>query len=192
MGNHFHILVRMHTDSAFSDEQIKQRYVDFFGSEALFSEDNIGHYREKWSSLSEFLKAIKQTFSRAFNKRHHRRGTLWGERFKSLIVEDGETLINCLAYIDLNPIRAGIVQRPEDYRWSSLGYHVQTGNKDGFLSMDFGLAEFGELSPSERLRRYRQYVYEAGALNRSANESAKTIDAQIVERSKRGAMRWIE
>ena len=64
-------------------------------------------------------------------------------------------MINCLAYIDLNPIRAGIVERPEDYRWSSLGYHVQTGNQDGFLSMDFGLAEFGEMSPSERLRRYR-------------------------------------
>ena len=181
MGNHFHILVRMHPDSEFSDAQIKQRYVDFFGSETLFCNDHISHYRKKWSSLSEFVKAIKQTFSRAFNKRHHRRGTLWGERFKSLIVEDGETLINCLAYIDLNPIRAGIVERPEDYRWSSLGYHVQTGNQDGFLSMDFGLVEFGEMSHSERLRRYRQYAYEAGALNRSANESAKTIEAQIVE-----------
>ena len=185
MGNHFHILVRMHTGSAFSDAQIKQRYVDFYGSDALFSDEHIGHYRKKWSSLSEFVKAIKQTFSRAYNKRHHRRGTLWGERFKSLIVENGETLINCLAYIDLNPIRAGIVKRPEDYRWSSLGYHLQTGNQDGFLSMDFGLAEFGELSPSERLRRYRQYVYEAGALNRSANASAKTIDTQIVEKEQK-------
>ena len=51
--------------------------------------------------------------------------------------------------------------------------------------MDFGLVEFGELSPSERLRRYRQYVYEAGALNRSANESAKTIDTQIVEKEQK-------
>lgn len=90
-----------------------------------------------------------------------------------------------MAYFDLNPIRAGIVERPEDCRWSSLGYHLQTGNQDGFLSMDFGLVEFGELSPSERLRRYRQYVYEAGALNRSANESAKTIDTQIVEKEQK-------
>ena len=127
MGNHFHILVRMHTDNEFSDSQIKQRYVDFHGSDTRFSDDHISHYRKKWSSLSEFVKAIKQTFSRSFNKLHHRRGTLWGERFKSLIVEDGETLINCLAYIDLNPIRAGIVKRPEDYRWSSLGYHLQNG-----------------------------------------------------------------
>jgi hypothetical protein len=60
-------------------------------------------------------------------------------------VEKGETLINCLAYIDLNPLRAGLVERPEEYRWNSLGYHVQTGNKDNFLSLDFGLIEFGVL-----------------------------------------------
>jgi hypothetical protein len=53
----------------------------------------------------------------------------WSDRFKSVIVENGETLINCLAYIDLNPVRAGIVEKPEDYRWSSLGYHIQTGNE---------------------------------------------------------------
>jgi hypothetical protein len=48
----------------------------------------------------------------------------------------GETLVNCLAYIDLNPVRAGMVKKPEKYRWCSLGYHVQTNNKEGFLSLD--------------------------------------------------------
>ena len=42
-------------------------------------------------------------------------------------------------------LRAGLVERPEEYRWNSLGYHVQTGNKDNFLSLDFGLIEFGVL-----------------------------------------------
>ncbi len=89
------------------------------------------------------LSISEQTFSRYYNKLHDRRGTLWGERFKSLIVENGETLINCLAYVELNAVRAGIVERPEDYRWCSLGYHIQTGNRDDFLSLDFGLTEFG-------------------------------------------------
>ena len=57
--------------------------------------------------------------------------------------------------------------------------------RSGFLSMDFGLAGFGELNPSERMRRYRQYVYEAGALNRSANASSKTIDTHIVEKEQK-------
>jgi hypothetical protein len=48
-----------------------------------------------------------------------------------------------------NPIRAGIVIRPEEYRWNSLGYHFQQQNKDGFLSLDFGLVEFGVLDETE-------------------------------------------
>jgi len=88
------------------------------------------------------MKEKKQSFSWFYNKRHNRRGTLWGERFKSVMVENGETLINCLAYIDLNPLRDGIVSRPEEYRWNSLGYHLQAENKDQFLSTDFGLIEF--------------------------------------------------
>jgi hypothetical protein len=75
------MLVRMHTESEFTDAQIKQRYAAFFGKDAPSSEDAIDYYRRKWANLSEFIKAIKQTFSRAYNKRHHRRGTLRGERF---------------------------------------------------------------------------------------------------------------
>ena len=76
---------------------------------------------------------------------HKGTGTLncfWGDRFKSVIVDKGETLVNCLAYIDLNPLRAGIVKQPEEYRWSSIGYHMQTNNKDKLLSTDLGLQEF--------------------------------------------------
>ena len=87
-------------------------------------------------------------------------GTIAGAIFgatasKVFIVENGETLINCLAYIDLNPLRAVLVERPEEYRWNSLGYHIQTNNKGNFLSTDFGLREFNVKSRKERIRRYR-------------------------------------
>ena len=94
-------------------------------------------------------------------------------------------MINCLAYIDLNPQRAGLVERPEDYRWNSLGYHVQTGNKDKFLSLDFGLKEFGVVDTEERLKRYRQYVYEAGALDLPGKGQARVIDNDIVEHERK-------
>ena len=148
--------------------------------------------REKLSNLSEFVREIKVGFARYYNKKHNRRGYFWGDRFKSVIVEKGETLINCLAYIDLNPLRAGIVSRPEEYRWNSLGYHIQTGNKDNFLSLDFGPGEMrfavtselhweGVLDPEERLKGYRRYVYEAGALNHPNKRQARVIDNDIVE-----------
>ena len=185
MGNHFHILVRMFPEHKYTDEDIQKRYESFYGDDSMFASGWIPSLREKLSNLSEFVKEIKQSFSRYYNKRHHRRGTLWGERFKSLIVENGETLINCLAYIDLNPIRAGMVERPEDYRWNSLGYHVQTGNKDKFLSLDFGLEEFGVMDTEERLKRYRQYVYEAGALDHPGKGQARVIDNDIVEHERK-------
>lgn len=184
MGNHFHLLVRMLPESNFTDEQIKDRFVEYYGDDE-FSELKIPGLRFKWASLSEFVKEIKQSFSRYYNKRHHRRGTLWAERFKSLIVENGETLINCLAYIDLNPIRAALVDRPEDYRWNSLSYHIQTENKDNLLSLDFGLKEFGVMDSSERLRRYRRYVYEAGALKRADGKSSSTIDKKVIEKERK-------
>jgi len=174
----------MFPESNFTDKQIKARYVEFYGDDE-FSELKIPGLRRKWASLSEFVKEIKQSFSRYYNKRHHRRGTLWAERFKSLIVENGESLINCLAYIDLNPIRAALVNRPEDYRWSSLGYHIQTENKDNLLSLDFGLKEFGVMDSSERLRRYRRYVYEAGALKRADGKSSTTIDKKVLEKERK-------
>jgi len=99
-------------------------------------------------------------------------------------VDKGETLINCLAYIDLNPLRAGILSRPEDYRWDSLGYHVQTNNRDNFLSTDFGLKEFNVKSEKERIRRYRRYVYEAGALNRLEKGKLRVIDDKVIKKER--------
>ena len=142
MGNHFHLVIRMHTRKEYSDDDVCARYGLYYRNDEIKRSPlpgQIPKLREKWEKLSEFMKEIKQGFSRFYNKRHNRRGFFWSERFKSVLVENGETLINCLAYVDLNPVRAGIVDRPDDYRWSSFGYHHQTGNKDRFLSLDFGL-----------------------------------------------------
>ncbi|MDM8517810.1 hypothetical protein QUF76_16565 [Desulfobacterales bacterium HSG16] len=76
------------------------------------------------------------------------------------------------------------MKRPEDYRWSSLGYHIQSKNEDNFLSTDFGLAEFNVLDENERLRRYRRYVYEAGALKRPDKNLVQTIDIDILEKER--------
>ena len=185
MGNHFHLLVKIFPEYKFTDEDLKKRFVGFYGDDRSFAYGQVPSLREKLSNLSEFVREIKVGFARYYNKRHNRRGYFWGDRFKSVIVEKGETLINCLAYIDLNPLRAGIVNRPEDYRWNSLGYHVQTDNKDNFLSLDFGLQEFGILDTKERLRGYRRYVYEAGAVDRSEIGQRKVIKEVVVKKERK-------
>ena len=185
MGNHFHLLVKVLPEYKFTDEDIKKRYVGFYSDDRVFAEGQIPSLRAKLSSLSEFVREIKVGFARFYNRRHNRRGYFWGDRFKSVIVDKGETLVNCLAYIDLNPLRAGIVGRPEDYRWNSLGYHVQAKNQDNFLSTDFGLKEFNVKSEKERIRKYRRYVYEAGAVNRSEKGKIKVIKDRILEKERK-------
>lgn len=85
----------------------------------------LGAYKARFCDLSLFVKELKERFSRWFNQRHSRRGTLWMERFRSVIVEAGTCLRTVAAYIDLNPVRAGLVERPEDYRW--CGYTEALG-----------------------------------------------------------------
>ena len=91
MGNHFHILVRMHPDDDYTDAEIKKRFKVYYGDddERELQEGQIPFFREKWASLSELMKEIKQTFSRFYNKLHNRKGYFWSERF---------TLLNGLKY----------------------------------------------------------------------------------------------
>jgi REP element-mobilizing transposase RayT len=84
-------------------------------------------YTKRMHSLSEFMRALLQRFTRWFNKRHGLRGTLWEDRFHSVIVECGFTSRTMAAYIDLNPVRAGICKDPTAYRWSSYGEAVGGG-----------------------------------------------------------------
>ena len=86
-------------------------------------------YTYRMHNLSEFMKTLLQRFTRWFNRTHERSGTLWEERFKSVIVESGIATRTIAAYIDLNPVRAGMIADPAEYRWSSYGEAVGGGTK---------------------------------------------------------------
>jgi REP element-mobilizing transposase RayT len=79
--------------------------------------------------LSQFMKGFMQRYTQWHNRTHQRKGRLWEDRFKSVIVEDGAACKTMAAYIDLNPVRAGMVKEPADYRWSSYGEAVGGGPK---------------------------------------------------------------
>jgi hypothetical protein len=86
-------------------------------------------YTYRMHDLSEFMKTLLQRFTRWFNRMHQRTGTLWEERYRSVIVESGVAARTMAAYIDLNPVRAGMVADPAEYRWSSYGEAVGGGGK---------------------------------------------------------------
>ncbi len=83
----------------------------------------------RMQDLSEFMKTLLQRFTRWHNNRTKRRGNLWEETFKSVMVEGGAASKTIAAYIDLNPVRAGMVKDPAEYRWSSYGEAIGGGAK---------------------------------------------------------------
>jgi putative transposase len=148
MSNHFHILLEVPPmpDNGIPDDELLNRlraiYTEAFVAtvakelmEARKTEnqrlvDEIhARFTYRMHDLSEFMKTLLQRFTRWFNRTHHRSGTLWEERYKSVIVEDGVAARTMAAYIDLNPVRAGMVSDPADYRWSSYGEAVGGGKK---------------------------------------------------------------
>jgi REP element-mobilizing transposase RayT len=148
MSNHFHLLLEVPplAEGGLSDEVLLQRLSALY-SEAFVAgvaaelvearksgaEDGAGEIHARFTyrmhDLSEFMKGLLIRFTRWFNRTHARTGTLWEERFKSVIVESGVAARTIAAYIDLNPVRAGMVKDPADYRWSSYGEAVGGGAK---------------------------------------------------------------
>jgi REP element-mobilizing transposase RayT len=87
------------------------------------------HERFTWRmhDLSQFMQGFLQRYTLWHNRKTKRKGHLWEDRFKSVIVEDGVAAKTMAAYIDLNPVRAGMVKKPEEYRWSSYGEAIGGG-----------------------------------------------------------------
>jgi putative transposase len=128
--------------------------------------------REQWLArmwnLSAFVQSVKQRFTVWFNKKHKRKGTLWEERFKSVVLMGSQATAACAAYIDLNPVRAGIVDNPADYRWSGYGEAV-AGVKVAREGLIYALTRLrGPMLPAKSsgvnvLEWYRQWIYLRGA-----------------------------
>jgi len=159
MGNHFHLLLEVPPrpesglDAASLDRGLfAQRLAGIYkpgvvaeilktldtaiaatdGSEASrvrVTEEIAGPYLVRMHDLSEFMNGLLKRFTRWFNRQHTRTGTLWEERFKSVIVENGIPARTVAAYIDLNPVRAGMESDPADYRWSSYGEAMGAGGR---------------------------------------------------------------
>ena len=69
--------------------------------------------------ISDFMKQVAQRYTRFVNKRHGRTGTLWEGRFRSSLIDSEQYLLRCYRYVEMNPVRARIVDHPAQYRWSS-------------------------------------------------------------------------
>ncbi len=138
MSNHFHILVMVPKRPAsippddglllflercgYSGKDRDELRVQLGRFRSEDNETAAEALRQRWWNrmwdVSQFMKGLKQEFTQWFNRVHARSGTLWEERFRSVLVEGtGEALQTVAAYIDLNSVRAALADDPKDYRW---------------------------------------------------------------------------
>ena len=177
MTSHFHILVHVPEPHPITDEELVQRLrylydegmVDLLagqladlraGGQNEAAEKLKSVYTCRMHSVSQFGKTLKQRVSMSYNRRHGRKGTLWEERFKSVLVEGKPGALSATAaYIDLNAVRAGMVTDPKDYRFCGYGEAMGGGAQArAGLTQVTGMA--GDWT--EVAARYRQLLYVSG------------------------------
>lgn len=188
LSNHFHLLIEVPRppDQRLSPGELLLRCASIYETpklEQIQEELNrlenqpeaLAVYEDQFLcrmwDVSHFMKSLKQRFTQWFNgtRPAGRQGTLWEERFKSILVEGtSEALSTIAAYIDLNPVRAKIVADPKDYRWSGYGAAVG-GNKTAREN----LAKV--LPPgSQDLASYRKLLYVEGM-----EEGVSTVETPV-------------
>jgi putative transposase len=117
------------------------------------------------SAISCLMKRLAGRQTRYVNKLEGRTGSLWEGRYKISPIERSAYLLSCCRYVELNPVKAGIVSSPEDYRWS--GFRSKMDGTWGWLDTDpcyYGLAN----TPAERAIVYKQFVSDAGSADAEA------------------------
>jgi len=189
MSNHFHLLIEEpdeETVQSLDAETILKRIEILYDSltagtvreeleraraneDTKWEEQILNRFRSRMGDLAAFMKELKQRYSQWHNRRHGRKGTLWEDRYKSVLVEgDSKALMTMAAYIDLNPVRAGIVSKVEDYRWCGYASAVG-GNQWARRGLGRILADSDQISGTDFEEKwpdtaglYRCWLYHEG------------------------------
>jgi putative transposase len=110
-------------------------------------------------ALGRMMQSLGRRYVRYVNSSNRRTGTLWEGRYKSSLIDSDQYLLTCYRYIELNPVRAGIVTLPEEYGWSSF-HRNASGKKDELITPHATYLSLGK-SEEARLSAYRRLFREA-------------------------------
>jgi putative transposase len=148
LSNHFHVLVRVPASREVSDAELLRRFQVLYPKPTKYQTARMevvrtqlhsgGAEAEAWrkrllasmGDVSAFMKLLKQRFATWFNKTHERFGPVWSDRFKSVLIEPRDRVIQTVAaYIDLNSVRAGLAHDPKDYRFCGYAEALAGGRE---------------------------------------------------------------
>lgn len=109
---------------ALIDENAKEFEVDIHAYVLMSNHFHLLATPQTDTGLPQMMQAVGRRYVRYFNDTQARTGTLWEGRYKSTLIQTDRYLLACMAYIDLNPVRAGMLAEPRDYPWSSHAFYV--------------------------------------------------------------------
>jgi putative transposase len=186
MSNHFHLLCEVPEPKTLSEAEVLARIEAGYGParrQALqeqldrYRQHSDGSaqiqrlldtYRRRMYDISIFIKELKGRFAQWYNQRHDRYGVLWAERFKSVLLEAGEALAAVAAYIELNPVRAGLCADPKDYRYCGYAEALAKGCLVARQGIRTILGQSETISWQELSCQYRKYLFVKGSSGSAA------------------------
>jgi len=151
MSNHYHLVIRINAEEVrrWSDEEVINRWMKIFSGPPLMHQylmnasltraelkcvaDLIDTWRERLSDLSWFMRCINEPIARMANSEDHCTGRFWEGRFKSQALLGQKALMACMAYVDLNPIRAAIAETPEASDYTSIQERIKHPESDSLM-----------------------------------------------------------
>jgi REP element-mobilizing transposase RayT len=186
MSNHFHVLVYVPFQEVVSDQELLRRYRVLYPRPTKYETASIKILEKtlaqdgreaaeirrrllaRMGDVSQFMKTLKQRFSLWYNQTHERFGTLWAERFKSVLVEGGGNPLQTMAaYIDLNPVRARLVGDPKDYHFCGYAEAVAGGKRAvAGLQRVWSTSEPGGTGAAAALAAHRRLLFGKGVVPR--------------------------
>lgn len=151
---------------------------------------------EAVAELGRFMKALSARMTRYFNRLEGRSGTLWESRYKSSPVQTDQYLLACCRYIELNPVRAGMTDQPEGYRWSSYAARMG-GEGSEWLDLDPLYLGLGD-NEANRRKKYREFLAEGvpngewGLIREAVKRGQLTGNSRFAEQVEKIVGRRIE
>ncbi|MCJ7663868.1 MAG: transposase [Desulfobacterales bacterium] len=198
-GHVFHVLTRGNNrQDVFLDIMDYQTHLEILKKYKEKLEFKVYHYvlmknhvhlvletLEEGGSLAEVMKGINLSYAQHYKRRYDHIGHFWQDRFKSILISKDQYLLACGSYVELNPVRAGLVKDPRDYRWSSYNSYAY-GKEDSAVDehpIYQGLSRDG----AGRRRKYGEFVMGRlragdgmrGEMNRRVIYGDKTLTAKI-------------
>jgi REP element-mobilizing transposase RayT len=176
MGNHYHLVVKFDIPRKLSQEELWQRALLLYPRSKkylkLWDQKKWQVFEQRLFNLSEFMRNIQSAFAIWYNKTFKRHGTFWADRFKSVLLGDEQAVLDCMLYVELNPVRAGLCKVPDDYQ--ACSFYLRSIKTDGWL---LALSKILDVDFTE----YRMALYYRGNITTKDTKSTKGIRILITD-----------